>query len=95
MVKTPNATYLEVFEYFLERYTKSNEIKFQNNRNKMLTNWHPNDGFNALIAQIHEGVLYASFANQPLEDHDIVDIAMQIAMRSGMFANTYKLYISQ
>ncbi len=56
----------------------------------MLTDWQSNNGFYTLIAPIHEGVMYANFAHQPLEDHDIVDIATQVAIKSGMLANTYK-----
>ncbi len=90
MVMNPNATYLEVFVYFLEPYAKSNKIECQNNRNKMITDWHLNDNFDALITRIHGGVLYANFANQPLKDHDIVDIATQVAMKSGIVADKYK-----
>ncbi len=56
----------------------------------MLTNCHPINGFDGLIAQMHKDVLYTNFANQPLEDHDIVDIATQVAIKSGMFSDTYK-----
>ncbi len=89
MVMNPNATFLEVFEYFLEQYAKSSKIEHQKNREKVLANWHPNDGFDALIAQIHEGVLYANSAQKPLKYHNIVDIETQVTMKSGMFSDTY------
>ena len=58
----------------------------------MLRDWHPNKGFDALINQIQAGVVFASYAEHDLNDKDTVDIATQVAMKSGIFSDAYKAW---
>ena len=90
LLAQPNATFIDVFRWFVDNYAYSTELDRTENRNRMLKDWHPNDGFDSLVNQIREGVLFASYADHELSDADIVDIATQVAMKSGIFNDAYK-----
>ena len=62
-------------------------MDWEDNRQRMLRDWHPNEGFDTLINQIQAGVLFASYAEHDLNDKDTVDIATQVAMKSGIFSD--------
>ena len=91
-VKTPNAKFIEVYEWFVSKYAHSDEMDRADNRKRMLTDWHPNDGFETLVKQIQDGVLFAIYANKPFQDDEVVDMATQVAMKSGMFGECYKMW---
>ena len=90
LLARPNATFLTVLQFFIDNYAFSTELDRTENRNRMLTDWHPTDGFDALVAQIQEGVLFSTYANHHIPDHDVVDMATQVAMKSGLFNDAYK-----
>ena len=90
LLARPNATFLTVLLYFIDNYAFSTELDRTENRNRMLKDWHPADGFDALVAQIQEGVLFSTYADHHIPDHDVVDMATQVAMKSGLFNDAYK-----
>ena len=58
----------------------------------METTWNPGDGLEALITNNNEGIIFADIAGHPIEASEIVDMAVQVAMRLGIFAMTYKTW---
>ena len=90
MLAQPNANFIDIFRWFFDNYVYSTELGCTENRNRMLKNGHPNDGFYALLNQIKESVLFTSYANHELSDSDVIDIATQVAMKSGLFNEAYK-----
>ena len=65
------------------------------NQTRMAANWHPSEGFEALADRINMGIQYAQYADKPIADGDIVDIAKRIIKRCGLFPEEYKEWITQ
>ncbi len=59
----------------------------------MAANWQPNDGFEQLVTRLFLGAAYASAAQYPMEERDIIDISLRVIKRCGMYAEEYKTWI--
>ena len=91
-ILAPNCAYIELLAWFTSRYATSNEADRSQNKVQMETPWNPGDGFEALITKINEGMIFADIAGYPIEASEVVDVAIRVAMRSGIFAMTYKAW---
>ena len=60
LMARPNATFQTVLQYFIDNYAFSTELDREDNRQRMLKDWHPADGFDTLVAQIQEGILFST-----------------------------------
>jgi hypothetical protein len=60
----------------------------------MATNWHPADGFDALILRLFTGAVYASSAGFMMNDIDIVNIGHRTIKQCGMYGKEYKAWIA-
>ncbi len=56
----------------------------------MAVDWHPADGFDALILRLFTGAAYASSAGFKMNDVDIVDIGLCLIKQCGMYSEEYK-----
>ena len=88
-IANPNMTFQNAFHFFNEKYGTSTEVDREENKSKMKQQWQPQDGFEKLIRQIEDGVLYAYFSDYPINDKDIVDMAITHILKTGIFANQY------
>eukprot|EP00957_Ditylum_brightwellii_P119727 9135061-Ditylum_brightwellii.AAC.2 len=61
----------------------------------METPWNPGNGFESLIIKINKGIIFADIAGYPIETSKVVDVAIRVAMRSGIFTTTYKAWHQQ
>jgi len=91
----PNLSFRDVFQQFLTLYGESDENDRKTNKDRMETNWHPNDGIQTLISQIADGIEYAHFADQPIQDAEAIDIGIRAIMRCGLFTHDYELWIQE
>ncbi len=60
----------------------------------MAANWHPTNGFDALILHLFTGAAYASSAGFKMNNVDIVDIGLRIIKQCGMYGKEYKAWIA-
>ena len=61
----------------------------------MAANWHPTNGFDALILRLFTGAAYASSAGFRMNDVNIVDIGLHIIKQCGMYGKEYKAWIAR
>ena len=56
----------------------------------MERDWILQQGFETLVQQIETRIEYATFSGHPIIDYQLVDIAMRVLMRQGLFATQYE-----
>ena len=86
----PNQTFQNTFQWFLLRYATSDENDREANKQSMNRDWIIQQGFQTLVQQIEDGIEYATFASHPIPDQDVVNIAMRVLMRQGLFTTQYE-----
>ena len=78
--------------WFTTQYATSNKADHSQNKVQMESSWNPGNGFETLITQINKGIIFADIAGYPIEATEVVDVAIRVAMRSRIFAMTYKTW---
>ena len=86
-INNPNTTFRDCFQWFITRYDEINELDRDENNFRMKRDWTLQDGWDNLHRQIEEDQLYASakFAQSGMTEQDIVDIALIVIMKTGLF----------
>ena len=74
----PNISFRDVFRQFLTLYGESDENDRKENKGRMETEWHPNDGIQRLISKIADGIEYAHFDRQAISDTEAIDIGIRV-----------------
>jgi hypothetical protein len=64
------------------------------NWQRMAADWHPADGFDALILRLLTGAVYTISTGYKMNDVDIVDIGLCIIKRCRMYGKEYKAWIA-
>ena len=91
----PNIVFIDVFEQFAQHYDTTMAEDCHMNCQRMATDWHPSDGFDALALRLFPGTAYANATGYPIVDHDIIDIGICIIKRCGLYAEEYKQWITR
>ena len=86
----PNCAFIQLLNWFTTRYAMLNEAGCSQNKANMETFWNAGDGFEALIAQINEGIIFVDITDHTIDASEVVDVAVRVMMRSSIFTNTYK-----
>ena len=94
-MKDPNTVFLYMFDRFIKQYGKTTSKDREANRQRMAAEWHPDKGFEPLTTRLFIGVLYASAAQYPMRDRDVIDISLRVIKRCGMYSEEYKIWITQ
>ncbi len=89
-MKDPNTVFLHMFDWFIEGYGKTTSEDREANRQRMAAEWHPSKGFEPLEMRLFIGASYASAAQCPMQDHDVINIGLRIIKRCGMYSEEYK-----
>jgi hypothetical protein len=89
-IRNPEMSFRDIFQWFLGRYGVTDEGDRDDNKKRMEADWNLQDGWHKLERQIEEGIMYAVFTGYAMHDYDIVDIAVRVIMRTGLFAQEYK-----
>ena len=55
----------------------------------MEADWIFDDGVKTLINQINSVLKFASFTGAPISDHETVDMAIRIVLKTGLFREAY------
>ena len=61
-MKDPNTVFLYMFDWFIEQYGKPTSEDRKANRQQMVADWHPSEGFEPLATRLFIGASYASAA---------------------------------
>ena len=59
----------------------------------MTANWHPSEGFEPLATQLFVSASYASAAQYPLADRDVINIGLRVIKQFGMYTKEDKGWI--
>ena len=89
-ISNPNITFRDCFHWFITQYGDTNELDREENKARMKKDWTLQDGWENLRRQIEEGQLFAQFAQSPMTDQDIVDTALIVIMKTGLFEPQYE-----
>jgi hypothetical protein len=81
----PNIVFVDHFLWFVNQYGKTTAKDHEEHRQCMAANWHPADGFDALILRLFTGATYASSTGFKMNDIDIVDIGLHIIKHCGIY----------
>ena len=86
----PGMSFRTCFDWFLTRFGHTDEHDRDDNTVRMKQDWSLQDGWHKLERQIEDGMIYAVFAMQPVAESRVVDIAISVLMRTGLFSSAYK-----
>ena len=91
-LQKPNAVFRYVFHHFLTMYGRSTADDHHANSECMAANWQPSEGFEALIDRINSGDQYAFFSFAPISNYEVVDIAVCVLTRCGLYPEEMKAW---
>jgi hypothetical protein len=86
----PNIVFVDMFEWFVGHYGKTTAKDRDTNRQHMVANWHPANGFDTLALRLFTGAAYAGYTGYTMDNCDIVNIGLRIIKQCGMYAKEYK-----
>ena len=89
----PNAPFLNVFDFFMQKYKRINEQDCTHNNLIMHAKWTPTDGFEKLVSQINIGMMYTQYANHPIPDQETVDTFIMVIMKCGFSKHPMIIYM--
>ncbi len=61
----------------------------------MIAEWHPSQGFHALVNQFEEGLLYGSMIEAPVKDKRVVDIRLVCIKRCRLLSMAYGEWLTK
>ena len=91
----PNIVFIDMFEWFAEHYGTMTAEDCDANCQRMATDWHPGDGFDALTLRLFTGAARANATGYPIVNCDIIDIRIRIIKQCGLYAEEYKSWIAR
>jgi hypothetical protein len=90
----PNIIFVDLFLWFVNQYGKTMAKDCKVNRQRMAADWHPADGFDALILRLFTGAAYDSSAGFRMNSINIVNIGLCIIKQCGIYGMEYKAWIA-
>jgi hypothetical protein len=88
----PNVVFREAFTWFLEKYGTTQAIERKQNLDSMTLPWTPTDGFDALLHRLFLASTFATCAEHPLQDHQILDAAVIVIQNCGLYPEEMKAW---
>jgi len=77
------------FQTFLEDFGATTEHDREENKNRMKAHWTLQEGWLILQKRIDDGIIYALFAQHTIYNKDVVDMTMQVILKTGLFTLEY------
>jgi hypothetical protein len=93
-LRKPNIIFVDLFLWFVNQYGTATAKDREANQQRMAADWHPADGFDALILLLFTSAAYASSASVKMKGVNIVDIGLRLIKRCGMYSEEYKARIA-
>jgi hypothetical protein len=90
----PNILFVDLFLWFVNQYGKTTAEDRKANWQHMAADWHPAEGFNALILRLFTGAAHASSAGIKMNNVNIVNIGLHIIKQCRMYGKEYKAWIA-
>ncbi len=72
----PNIIFVDLFLWFVNQYGKTTAKDCKANRQRMAADWHPSNGYDALILRLFTRAAYASSTGFKMNVVNIVDIGL-------------------
>ena len=94
-MKDPNTVFLYMFNWFIDKYGETTIEYREANWQQMAAKWHPAKGFEPLTTCLFIGASYASAAQYPMQDCNVIDIGLRVIKRCGMYSGEYKNWIAR
>jgi hypothetical protein len=82
-----------MFEWFIEKYSKTTTKDCKANWQWMAAKWHPANGFKPLMTHLFISASYARVAQYPMRERNVIDIGLHVIKRCGMYSKQYKNWI--
>ena len=97
LIRTGNCRkkFQAAFQWFLDKYADLSEVDRSSNKEEMIKQWNPADGFETLVAQLTKGLIFAPYAGEPILDVDVVDMRIGNILYTGLYAEEYKIWYSK
>jgi hypothetical protein len=93
-MNNPNTVFLHMFEWFIEKYSKTTTKNCKANRQQMAAEWHPANSFEPLATRLFIGASYVSTARYPMREGDVISIGLRIIKQCGMYSEEYTNWIA-
>jgi hypothetical protein len=90
----PNIVFVDLFLWFINQDGKTTAEDHEANPQCMAADWHPANGFDALILCLFTGAAYASSTGFKMNNINMVDIGLRIIKRCGIYGKEYKAWIA-
>ena len=91
-LRKPNIVCVDMFKWFAQHYGATTVEDCDANCQRMATNWHPGNGFDALALRLFTGVAYANATGYPIIDRNI---GIRVIKQCGLYVEEYKSWIAQ
>ena len=86
----PNVPFLNVFDFFMRKYKRSNEQDRAHNKILMHAERTPTYRFEKLFTHISIGVMYTQYVNHTILDQEMVDKFIMVITKCGLFNRSYE-----
>ena len=90
LVGVTRQNFWQIFSTFLDKYGRVTPIDREGNLTRMKKQWDASEPIETLFAQINDAHEYSIFAATPLQEHDLLQAAEMLVLRTGQFASEYK-----
>ena len=90
LVGVTQQSFWTVFSSFLDKYGRVTPIDREQNSSRMKKAWDASDPIEILFAQINDANEYSIFAGNPLQEHDLLQAAEMLVLKTGQFAQEYR-----
>ena len=74
----------------MDKYVDFSEVDQSANKEGMMKQWKPADGFETLVAQLTKGLIFAQYVGAPISDINVVDMGISNILKTGLFTDEYK-----
>ena len=83
-------SFWNIFSSFLDKYGQVTPIDIELNLTRMKKQWDPSVPIETLFAQINDANEYIIFAATPLQEHDLLQAAEVLILKTEKFSSKYK-----
>ena len=87
LIQTGNCkqSFQAAFQWFLDKYADLSKNNRSSNKEEMIQQWNPAEGFEKLVVQLTKGLIFAQYAGAPISDIDVVDMGITNILEKGLF----------
>ena len=83
-LREPKIVFVDMFEWFAQHYSTMTTEDCDANFQRMATNWHPGNGFDALALRLFKGAAYTNATGYPIVNCNILDIGIRFIKRCSL-----------